>query len=134
MHAEANGAGPVITMRDQKWWGADLRKQLEAAHVNRAALFRNDSTCKRLRFHDLRGRGLTWMAIRGDDALKIQHRKLDFWRAGSRGAVVIRARVRLVEPPTATVQIQVGDVRKRIMGARSAETCRRCPRTPRQKK
>ncbi len=74
MHTEANGAGPVITMRDQKWWAADLRKHLEAAHVTRAALFRNDATCKRLRFHDLRGTGLTWMAIRGDDVLKIQQR------------------------------------------------------------
>ena len=44
------------------------------ARVDRAALFRNDSTCKRLRFHDLRGTGLTWMAIRGDDPLKIQQR------------------------------------------------------------
>jgi len=74
MHTEANGAGPVITMRDQKWWAADLRKHLEAARVTRAALFRNDATCKRLRFHDLRGTGLTWMAVRGDDVLKIQQR------------------------------------------------------------
>jgi hypothetical protein len=51
-----------------------LRKHLEAADVGRAALFRNDATCKRLRFHDLRGTGLTWMAIRGDDPLKIQQR------------------------------------------------------------
>jgi hypothetical protein len=62
MHTEANGAGPVIKMRDQKWWAADLRKHLEAARVKRAPLFRNDATCKRLRFHDLRGTGLTWMA------------------------------------------------------------------------
>jgi len=61
-------------MRQQKWWAADLRKHLEAAQIKRAALFRNDATCKRLRFHDLRGTGLTWMAIRGDDALKIQQR------------------------------------------------------------
>jgi integrase len=74
MHTEANGAGPVITMRDQKWWASDLRKHLEGAQIKRAALFRNDATCKRLRFHDLRGTGLTWMAIRGDDALKIQQR------------------------------------------------------------
>lgn len=73
-HSEANGAGPVITMRDQKWWAADLPKHLEAARVTRAALFRNDATYKRLRFHDLRGTGLTWMAMRGDDPLKIQQR------------------------------------------------------------
>jgi len=67
MHLEAKGAGRVITMRQQKWWAADLRKHLVAARIDRAALFRNDATCKRLRFHDLRGTGLTWMAIRGDD-------------------------------------------------------------------
>jgi hypothetical protein len=71
MHAEAKGAGPVVTMRQQKCWATDLRKHLEAAQIKRAALFRNDSTSKRLRFHDLRGTGLTWMAIRGDDALKV---------------------------------------------------------------
>jgi integrase len=74
MHAEANGVGPVVTMRQEKWWAADLRRHLEAAQIKRAALFRNDATSKRLRFHDLRGSGLTWMAIRGDDALKIQQR------------------------------------------------------------
>jgi integrase len=74
MHREANGVGAVVTMRQQKWWAADLRKHLELARIERAALFRNDATCKRLRFHDLRGTGLTWMAIRGDDALKIQQR------------------------------------------------------------
>ncbi len=74
MHAEAKGLGPVVTMRQQKWWAADLRKHLEVAQVKRAALFRNDASCKRLRFHDLRGTGLTWMAIRGDDPLKIQQR------------------------------------------------------------
>jgi integrase len=74
MHAEANGVGAVVTMRQQKWWAADLRKHLELAQVRRAALFRNDASSKRLRFHDLRGTGLTWMAIRGDDALKIQQR------------------------------------------------------------
>ena len=61
-------------MRQQKRWAADLRKHLEATHVTRAALFRNDASCKRLRFHDLRGTGLTWMAIRGDDVLKIRRR------------------------------------------------------------
>ncbi len=74
MHAEANGTGPVVTMRQQKWWATDLRKHLEAAQIKRAALFRNDATSKRLRFHDFRGPGLTWMAIRGDEPLKIQQR------------------------------------------------------------
>ena len=74
MHKDANGTGPVVKMRQQKWWATDLRKHLEAAQIDRAAIFRNDATSKRLRFHDLRGTGLTWMAIRGDDPLKIQQR------------------------------------------------------------
>ena len=74
MHAEANGEGPIMTMRLQKWWAADLRKHLEAADITRSALFRSDTTCKRIRFHDLRSTGLTWMAIRGDDPLKIKQR------------------------------------------------------------
>jgi len=74
MHADANGQGPVVDMRQQKWWAADLRKHLELAGITREALFDTDDTRKRLRFHDLRGTGLTWMAIRGDDPLKIQQR------------------------------------------------------------
>jgi integrase len=74
MHDEAEGQGPVVDMRLQKWWAADLRKHMEAAGIKREALFDTDDTRKRLRFHDLRGTGLTWMAIRGDDPLKIQQR------------------------------------------------------------
>jgi hypothetical protein len=61
-----------VDLRQQKWWAADLRKHLETAGITREALF--DDTRKRLRFHDLRGTGLTWMAIGGDDPLKIQQR------------------------------------------------------------
>ena len=74
MHDEANGQGPVVDMRQQKWWAADLRKHLELAGITREALFDTDDTRKRLRFHDLRGTGLTWMASRGDDPLMIQQR------------------------------------------------------------
>jgi integrase len=74
MHVEASGQGAVVDMRQQKWWAADLRKHMEAAGIQREALFATDDTRKRLRFHDLRGTGLTWMAIRGDDPLKIQQR------------------------------------------------------------
>jgi integrase len=38
------------------------------------ALLDTDVTRQRLRFHDLRGTGHTWMAIRGDAPLKIQER------------------------------------------------------------
>ncbi|MEO8182505.1 MAG: tyrosine-type recombinase/integrase [Deltaproteobacteria bacterium] len=74
MHADAGGQGAVVVMRQQKWWAADLRKHVEAAGIEREALFSTDDTRKRLRFHDLLGTGLTWLAIRGDDPLKIQQR------------------------------------------------------------
>lgn len=74
MHEQAEGQGSVVTMRLQKWWAADLRKHLELAGIDREALFNTDDTRKRLRFHDLRGTGLTWMAIRGDNHLAIQQR------------------------------------------------------------
>ena len=74
MHTEAGGEGPVVTLRLQKWWAADLRKHMRAAGIERPELFDTDDTRKRLRFHDLRSTGLTWMAIRGDDPLKIQQR------------------------------------------------------------
>jgi integrase len=51
-HDAANGQGPVVDMRQQKWWAADLRKHLELAGITREALFDTDDTCKRLRFHD----------------------------------------------------------------------------------
>ena len=39
-----------------------------------AELFVNDTTRKHITFYDLRATGITWMAVRGDDAQKIQHR------------------------------------------------------------
>jgi integrase len=47
MHTEANGEGPVLDMREQKWSAADLRKHLRAAGIKREALFSTDDTRKR---------------------------------------------------------------------------------------
>jgi integrase len=51
-----------------------LRQYLRWAGVTRAELFANDKTRKQITFHDLRATGITWMAIRGDDHLRIQAR------------------------------------------------------------
>jgi integrase len=52
-----------------------LRQHLEAAGVRRAELFvEGDPTRSRFTFHGLRHTHLTWMAVRGDDAVKIQMR------------------------------------------------------------
>jgi hypothetical protein len=56
----------------QKLWAAELRDALEAAEVKRPELFKTTSASKRVRFHDLRASGLTWMAIRGDSPLQIK--------------------------------------------------------------
>jgi hypothetical protein len=42
--------------------------------VKRADLFASDATRKAITFHDLRATGITWCAVRGDDALKIKQR------------------------------------------------------------
>lgn len=51
-----------------------LRERLEAAGVTRPELFSDDATRKHMTWHDLRATGITWMAIRGDDPIRIQRR------------------------------------------------------------
>jgi hypothetical protein len=65
MHAEAEGQGPVITMRQQKWWAADLRKHLEAAGIQREALYSTDDTARRA---SRRRAGNCWNAEERKDA------------------------------------------------------------------
>jgi hypothetical protein len=47
---------------------------LRRVRITRADLFTSDETRKAITFHDLRGTGITWCAVRGDDALKIKQR------------------------------------------------------------
>src|SRR5690606_22149119 len=51
-----------------------LRRHLKNSGVTRAELHEDAPTRKKLTFHDLRATGITWMAVRGDDPLKIQQR------------------------------------------------------------
>lgn len=74
MHAEAEGKGLVLDMRRFFKSADDLRTHLRTAGVTRADLFVTDETRKNLTFHDLRATTLTWMAVRGDDPLKIKAR------------------------------------------------------------
>jgi integrase len=75
MHEESSGTGPVVRhmprMRDL---AEGLRNFLALADVTRYELHHTDQTRKALTWHDLRATGITWMAIRGDDPLHIQHR------------------------------------------------------------
>jgi integrase len=73
MHKEAAGEGRVITaMPPLCDWAKKLRKYLEWAGVTRAEVFASDDTRRQIDFHDLRHTGITWRAIRGDHAKKIQ--------------------------------------------------------------
>lgn len=51
-----------------------FRQWLKKAKVNRVELHDSTPTRKAMRFQDLRATGLTWMAVRGDDALKLMQR------------------------------------------------------------
>ena len=73
MHAETGGEGLVCPLPNRM---ADrLRGWLARAGVTRRELLdENSTTTKPLGFHDLRATGLTWMAVRGDEPLKIMQR------------------------------------------------------------
>jgi integrase len=73
MHEQAGGEGRVVTaIPPQCDWAKRLRKYLEWAGVERAEVFADDATRRPIDYHDLRHTGITWRAIRGDDAKKIQ--------------------------------------------------------------
>ncbi len=74
MRAEADGKGPVFATRTSTNLASRLRKYLRTAGVTRNELLKGDPQRNALRFHDLRATGITWMAVRGDDTLRIQHR------------------------------------------------------------
>jgi integrase len=75
LHDEADGKGRVIpAMPSPGMLSRKLKHYLERAGVKRAELFSADDTRKPITFHDLRATGITWMAARGDDPLRIKQR------------------------------------------------------------
>ncbi|MGA7124042.1 MAG: site-specific integrase [Polyangiaceae bacterium] len=74
MHKEAGGKGPVFRMPSVGVLSYKLKFYLRRAGVDRADLFASDETRKAITFHDLRATGITWMAARGDDPLRIMQR------------------------------------------------------------
>jgi integrase len=74
MRAERGTRARVVSIGVEQNLARDLREQLRVARLERADLFASDAARKPLGFHDLRATGLTWMAVRGDDPLKIQQR------------------------------------------------------------
>jgi integrase len=74
MHDEKGGQGIVIDLPSERDMARGFRRWLKNAGVDRAELHASSRTRKAIRFHDLRATGLTWMAVRGDDPLKIMQR------------------------------------------------------------
>jgi integrase len=74
MHEEKCGEGPVVMLASERAMARNLRRWLWKAGVRRPELHEGSPTRKPLTWHDLRATGITWMAVRGDDPLKIKQR------------------------------------------------------------
>lgn len=74
MHEEKCGEGPVVPLASERAMARNLRLWLWKAGVRRPELHEGSPTRKPLTWHDLRATGATWMAVRGDDPLKIKQR------------------------------------------------------------
>jgi integrase len=73
MHEERAGRVYVVDM-PAKDTSRGFRTWLRMAKLKRAELHSTTKTRKAMTFHDLRATGLTWLAVRGDDPLKIMQR------------------------------------------------------------
>ncbi|GMV14716.1 MAG: hypothetical protein AMXMBFR56_29400 [Polyangiaceae bacterium] len=74
LHEQSGGAGFVAELPSERDMARGLRRWLAKAGVTRAELHASSRTRKAITFHDLRATGLTWLAVRGDDPLKIMQR------------------------------------------------------------
>jgi integrase len=74
LHAERDGTGLVLKLPSERAMARNFRRWLWKANVRRAALHESTPTSKNITWHDLRATGATWMAVRGDDPLKIKQR------------------------------------------------------------
>jgi hypothetical protein len=74
MHAESEGVGLVLALPSERTMARSLRRWLRRAGVTRDELFEASMTRKPLTWHDARATGITWLAVAGLDATKIQRR------------------------------------------------------------
>ena len=74
MKARAKGSKVFPWFPHENELAEELRRYLKVAGVARGELFATDRTRKNVTFHDLRATGITWMAVRGDEHVKIQYR------------------------------------------------------------
>ncbi len=115
LHAEAHGQGPLIELPDDRHLARALRGILKKAGITRPELFARDATRKNLTWYDLRATGITWMAIRGDDPLKIMsragHENFATTQGYIREAEAVRAGFGEVFPPLPACLLVPGDGR-----------------------
>jgi integrase len=71
---EKDGKGLVLKLPSERAMARNFRRWLWKANVRRTALHEGTPTSKNITWHDLRATGATWMAVRGDDPLKIKQR------------------------------------------------------------
>ncbi len=74
LHDEVNGEGVVIALPSERDMSRGLKRWLRKAGIKRPELYEDTATTKGITWHDLRATAGTWMAIRGDDPLKIMQR------------------------------------------------------------
>lgn len=74
MFNRADGKGPVLDLASEPEMACGLRRWLAKAGVKRPELHTTTATTKKRSWHDLRASGLTWMAVRGDEPLKLMQR------------------------------------------------------------
>jgi integrase len=75
MRAERRGRGRVLAMPSDSERPRKLRKYLARAGVKRTELFKTEATRRAITFYDAtRATGITWMAVRGDEPLRIMQR------------------------------------------------------------
>ena len=74
MREESGGKGLVIELATDRAIARNFRRWLWQAGVRWLALHETTAQSQNITGHDLRATGATWMAVRGDDALKIMQR------------------------------------------------------------
>jgi integrase len=74
MRKERGETDHVIELPSERDLARGMRRWLKRAGVRRSDLHDSGPTRKAVTFHDLRATGLTWLAVRGDDPLKIMGR------------------------------------------------------------
>jgi integrase len=103
MRVESGGEGLVVNLPSERALARGLRRWLWKANVRRSELHLSTGSSRSIVFHDLRATGATWMAVRGDEAMKIMqrcgHENIDTTMGYVRTAEAVREGFGGVFPP-----------------------------------